>query len=662
MVGLAAALPLLALVTALPSAAAPLSRVPLPSPNMNDTTGTVVALDPGMPLSLRVYLADRPGLAAAASAVSDPRSSQYTHFLSSTQYDRAFAPTAAQAATVSGWLNTQGMTITSTTTHYFAVTATVAQVDAAFDTQVSEFDSTVTEFGQTFEVREPGVSGGFSVPASLSDDVLSVTGIDQVALPDDTAATQGQMMPTVRARAKARPASVRANATAPSTFQCSQYWGQYTQPIPAAYGHTTAPTQLCGYTPDQVQQAYGLSASPYTGKGRTIAVILNGRSPTEQSDANRFFAGHDEATFAPGQYRETILPSTDTSCAQDDPNGDPLEESIDVQSAHLAAPAANIVYVGVPCALANGDYVQTWLDGATRVVDQHLADVVTGSWGIQESTLAPADMAPWDPVLEQGAVQGIGFDFSSGDSGDVVGDPNDPTAANVHNVQFPASDPWATAVGGTSTDIGQNGSVAGDSVWGDNLAQISSDGTGYSPAPPGEYQEGSGGGVSTVFAQPGYQKPAVPSALATSGGTAPPARVLPDISADAGNPWLIGATGLLDPNDNTYEELPWGGGTSAASPLIAGMEADAMQAAGHPFGFANPRLYQLAGTSALRDILPVDPADPPIALGAQEITEIDPTQLTTFGEDATLTVTPGFDDATGIGAPTPTFVTALGKH
>jgi subtilase family serine protease len=160
-----------------------------------------------------------------------------------------------------------------------------------------------------------------------------------------------------------------------------------------------------------------------------------------------------------------------------------------------------------------------------------------------------------------------------------------------------------------------------------------------------------------MFAEPGYQKPVVPAGLATDNGTASAARVLPDISADAGNPWLIGATGLLD--DGVYVELPWGGGTSASSPLIAGMEADAMQAAGHPLGFANPALYRLNGGKALRDILP---ADPPIALGAQEGIGIDPGQLTTFGEDTTLTATPGYDDATGLGSPTPSFVGILGRR
>jgi hypothetical protein len=45
-----------------------------------------------------------------------------------------------------------------------------------------------------------------------------------------------------------------------------------------------------------------------------------------------------------------------------------------------------------------------------------------------------------------------------------------------------------------------------------------------------------------VFAESGYQKPVVPAALATDGGSSSARRVVPDISADAGNNWLIGYT------------------------------------------------------------------------------------------------------------------------
>lgn len=59
-----------------------------------------------------------------------------------------------------------------------------------------------------------------------------------------------------------------------------------------------------------------------------------------------------------------------------------------------------------------------------------------------------------------------------------------------------------------------------------------------------------------------------------------------------------------------------------------------MQATGHALGFVNPALYQPFFS---------DRTD----------------YLTTFGEDATLSTAPGYDDTTGLGAPTPAFVTSF---
>jgi subtilase family serine protease len=231
----------------------------------------------------------------------------------------------------------------------------------------------------------------------------------------------------------------------------------------------------------------------------------------------------------------------------------------------------------------------------------------------------------------------------------------------VHNAQFPATDPWATAVGGTSAAIGANGGIVADYPWGDNLDTIDAAGIGYTQALPGTYSVGSGGGISSLYSEPGYQRAVVPGMLATDGGTTAPSRVIPDISADAGLSWLVGWTGAV--TDGAYAELPAAGGTSASTPLIAGLEADAIQAAGHPLGFINPALYSLSGSAAISDILPVNPAGPPILDGNQtDFGGVDPTQLTTLGEDVGLTATPGYDDVTGLGAPTNCFVTALAEY
>ena len=82
-------------------------------------------------------------------------------------------------------------------------------------------------------------------------------------------------------------------------------------------------------------------------------------------------------------------------------------------------------------------------------------------------------------------------------------------------------------------------------------------------------------------------------------------RVVPDIAADA-DPFtgsLVGETLSPGPGQPaTYQEGP-GGGTSAACPLIAGMQADAQQlAGGAPIGFANPAIYARYGTRAYHDV------------------------------------------------------------
>jgi subtilase family serine protease len=316
-----------------------------------------------------------------------------------------------------------------------------------------------------------------------------------------------------------------------------------------------------------------------------------------------------------------------------------------VETAHIIAPDAHVTYMGSDCTGNNVNF----LDTMTSIVDHHLADVVTDSYSIGESDFTPADVAAWSLTLEQGALEGIGFNFDSGDGGN-YGD-------GVGNAQFPASDPWATAVGGTSLEIGRKGTPVAQYGWGDGFTEETADGTGYQDPLPDGGSDGSQGGLSTFFAEPGYQQGVVPSALARDGGTVPAARVVPDISADAGGHWLIGYTGAV--TDGVYGQVAMGGGTSGASPIVSGLETDAEQASGHAVGFANPAIYQLAGTTAISDILPVNLDDPPLLFGTMpdELQSAD-NYLIALGQDDGAA--PGYDYATGVGAVTPAFVTSFG--
>lgn len=593
--------------------------------------GTPTIADSTQVMPLRVYLAGANPAAetAAALSVSNPRSPAYARYLTPTQFAQQYGPDIAQTQVVTSWLTAQGMTVTATTQHYIAVDATVAQADAAFAADIAQYELGLAP------------TGAASVPAALAADVATVTGLDEEIL--STGGGKPSVSPTAfpadDARSSAAPAAVPTAATTPP---CSQYWGQYTTTAPEAYGQDHFPTTPCGYTVTQMREAYGVQDSPDTGAGATIAVVLDGGLPSMQSDANAFFAAQGVPGFAPGQYSEDYDSTFAATCGT---HADVPEEPLDVETAHIIAPAAKVVYVGADCGDTAEAQQQDLLDAQTRVVDQHLADVTTDSFSILESAFTPAEQAAWELIFKQGALEGIGFDFDSGDGGD--------GGTSPPSVTYPASDPWATAVGGTSLLIGATGAPVGETAWGDNFAALDPTGDAYATAPPGEFSEGSTGGPSAVFAQPAYQAGVVPPALATENGATAARRVTPDLAADAGGQWMIGYTGAV--TAGAFGMIPEGG-TSGASPIVAGLEADAKQAAGHAAGFLNPALYALAGTSALNDILPVNPADPPAFAGEQ----FGEQGLITLGEDSSLQAAPGFDDATGVGSPGRDFVAALG--
>jgi subtilase family serine protease len=309
-----------------------------------------------------------------------------------------------------------------------------------------------------------------------------------------------------------------------------------------------------------------------------------------------------------------------------------------------------------------------------EIVNNHLASIVSNSFGepYDDATIQSA----WDQIFQAGAAEGIGFFFSSGDSGYEDPAVEDPGSDKIQT-DYPTSSPWVTSVGGTSLAIGSRDNYEWETSWGTLLNPLSPSGKSwllpfpatYGPnTPPNwEYDGSSGGGVSTAYTQPWYQRGVVPRSLATDEpdgvNSSTPMRVEPDVSAlaDPSTGVLVGET-TLQPNGTTYAfSLSRIGGTSVASPVFAGIEADAQQAARHDIGFANPAIYARYGTSAFHDV-----TDHP--LGPQQLFEVrnnytDPytkqgplvTYLRVLGIDgqgaAALPATRGYDDSTGVGSP-----------
>ena len=611
-------------------------RVPLPSPvpAYLPTAGDLGPAGASVVVSFRLYLAGRAPTAEGryALAAATPGTSAYGHYLTAAEFEARFGPSRAQLDAVVSWARASALRVTGRTEHYLAVTGTAPAVSRALATSIHTFGAGSGESGYA-PVR------GASVPRSVAGDIAEAVHLDSLTY--DSADAEN---PT-------RPAAAVQSADSARPKTCSQYWGQHSASIPEAYGRTSAPTAVCGYRPEQLRHAYGVS--PSDGAGATVAVLLDGRLPTMEADADRFFTEHHLPGFRPGQYGENLGPDFAATCGAGTP--DVPEEPLDVETTHMIAPAAKVLYVGTSCGDGGATTQLGLLDGETRIVDGHLADVVTDSYSMLESSYPVAVTAAWNDILEQGAAEGIGFDSDSGDDGD---ESNGGFTAPA--VLFPASDPWATAVGGTTLEIDRADRVSGQQGWGDTVAQINRAGTGYLQPLPGSFSQGSTGGRSNLFAQPSFQRGVVPRSLATDHGQLPAHREVPDVSAAASpiTGWLIG----YDNGAGYHEALE--GGTSGSSPILAALEADAKAGAGHAIGYANPALYR-AGYPALVDItaprtpvISVAPIDDCYATrGPRPISRC----LVTVGLDSSLTAAPGYDAVTGMGAATAHLATALAR-
>jgi subtilase family serine protease len=552
-----------------------------------------------------------------ATAVATPGNASYGHYLTAAAFNKRFAPTDSQVGKVRQYLGDQGLHVVNVAqgNRWVEASGTVSQLDKVFDTKLT----TYRYRGHT--LRAPATEP--SVPASISSLVMSVSGLT------DTGALRRPFHQQVNGSTSgtASPA-----ADQPPAADCSNFWGEHNQTMPKAYGRTEFPTYICGYGADQLQTAYGVKSSIAQGKdgtGATIAIVDAYASPTMKADANKWSLANGVPTFSRGQYAEKVFKPFTLKhlCGGEDGwNG---EEAIDVEAAHGLAPGANIRYVGAKNCDTGLDTALNW------IVQNHTADIVSDSWGDTGEDIPASDIKSENSIFVQAAIEGIGMYFSSGDYGDNV------TAGATDSAQpdFPASDPFVTAVGGTSLAIDSDNSYEFETGWGSTADKVDYSGAtaAYSEAVPGSFYAGAGGGTSTLFAQPGYQQGVVPTGLSGTGDSA--MRVVPDVAALA-DPYTGMAVGRTI--DGTYTVETWGG-TSLACPLFAGVQADASTDRPVSIGFANPLLYSLGQSNAYRDTVP---HSNPVAVATPS-----GSALVTFDRDSSLTTMYGYDNVTGLGSP-----------
>lgn len=629
-----AALGAAALVTAATAGsalAAPAGAHALPGsvPSWAVPKNRTASTDATQQVTFRVYLNYRGGDAAAAYAtsVSTPGSANYTKFLTPAQFRARFSPAQADVDSVSSWLKSQGFTVGATPANrkYVEATGTLAQAAAAFDTSFAEYR---TE-GKT--VR--GNTTALKAPSSLTA-VEGVVGLDE----SQTLAHQDKVTPGPALFRNAQP--------------MSDYWGQKTvqnTPTPDGTPLPSSPSAFApkGYAGAQLQGLYGMTGaigSGNDGRGVTVGVIDAYASPTILQDANTYSAAHGLPSLS-GHFTQVVAPGTYNrpENPRQDPQGWAGEETLDVEAVHTMAPGADITYIGAPNNYRDLDAIMN------KVVDQHLADIVTNSYGYGGEALPTGTIKPSLDTQIQAAAEGITLFFSSGDNGDETGG----VAGATPTPDWPASSPYVTAVGGTSAGVSQSNGRVFELGWETTKGTLNKATTTWNTP---FFLYGSGGGTSRLFAQPSYQAGVVPGPISqTYGGGA--MRAVPDVAAlgDPNTGMLVGETQTFPDGSQQYSEYRIGG-TSLSSPLYAGMFALAEQKAGHAYGLANPVLYGARSSSI--DITKTDLAAYPGDVRTDYVNGVDASagyvySERTFDSDAALTihVRPGYDDVTGVGVP-----------
>lgn len=590
-------------------------------------------------ISVHLSLTDAAGLKALVAAVSSPDSKQYGQYLTKEAFAARFAPASSAVAAAKALLENAGMKDIEVGPHgvYVSATATVAQLRATF--KVSQ--DLYSYKGMTLRANKEAPT----IPDSLSGKVLFVDGLDDTGLlrrPSHHSAVMGKLVAPAAASTTPSVTPPPVAAGNPSPY-CNKNYGSgvtvATLSTAADVYGAAIPWLNCGYTPQQIQAAYGLNKVKYDGTGVTVAIIDAYASPTLLSDANRYSKNHSLPALVSGVNFSQIIPLRIYDVSPDEPCGPYgwwTEQSLDMDAVHGSAPGANILFIG------SRDCNTSLSKAFYNTLYNHLADVVTNSWSYQGELTNAGDQAAYDQAAMAGAAQGMTVLFSSGDDGDLA------AINGVASGSFPATSAYVTGVGGTTLEV-INSSTKNEYGWGtyrayladatvNSATSVSTSGVTQTSAfgytfDDFSFYAGSGGGISLLETQPSYQTPVVPAVLATtlnlaSGYTEPlpnPMRVSPDVAMDAdpytgylyGETFTIAGNPISDhgctPISATEEYCENAiGGTSLASPLFAGVMAVMNQrraAEGQPLvGFANPLFYRLGsrGSGATFNTVPLN--------------------------------------------------------
>jgi hypothetical protein len=490
-------------------------------------------------LSINLPLRNRAALADFIEALYDPESRLYHHYLAPEEFTARFGPTAEDYQAVIAWAEGSGFTVTARHPGrtLLEVSAAVADIERALQVAMRTYAHPTEARAFYSPDIEPSVETG--VP------ILWIGGLDDFNRPHPKNLRRTFLKAVTNATAENAgviPSSRRLDATTISSRGLDAAQKVEGNATPQTVG--SGPNgNLAGY---DYRAAYAPGVT-LTGTGQMVGLLeFDGYYQTD-------IASYESLTGVPNVPLQNIL--------LDEFSGYPgeydSEVALDIEMAISMAPGLSKVVVFE--AGANGQPNDVLEAMSTNTLIKQFSC----SWSFG-TPIPSSQRTSMDDYFQQFETQGQSFFCASGDSG---------AATNGVAIAAPDDDPYITLAGGTT--LGTAGAGApwlSETVWNAGMG-------------PGA--DNSGGGISTVYAIPTWQKGVNMST--NSGSTS--YRNCPDVAMVADNIFIVA--------DDGYEETT--GGTSCAAPLWAGFAALANQqavAAGSTnIGFVNPAIYRIGTNS-----------------------------------------------------------------
>ena len=469
----------------------------------------------------------------------DAASPLYHQWLKPAEYGARFGASALELQQITAWLTAHGFAIDeiAANNRLIVFSGTAAQVEETFHTTIHRYNVDGEEHIAN--------AGNPQIPAALAGVVGGVVSLHNF-------------------RRTSAISSLRKLNSKPLAGPHAEY--------SAGASHYMFPQDFA-----TIYDLNTLYTEGTNGAGASIAIA--GRSNINLSDVASFRATSGLAANAP----TVLVPATDPGLV----GGDQDEATLDVEWSGAVAPSVEVKLV-VEASTATSDGVDL---AAQYIVNHATAPVVSVSYGSCEQAMSSAEQAFYSSLWQQAASQGMSVFVAAGDAGAAGCNTGAEAMGAGSGVNGLCSSPYSTCVGGTEfnegTDYAAYWAAANAAGNASALSYIPEKVWNESGANGGCGLWASGGGVSTLYPQPSWQKGVgATSAAQDAGGM----RMVPDVAMSAAD-----HDGYVIYENGTYWVIA---GTSASSPSFAGIMALVVEKQGRTGqGSANPGLYALANTA-----------------------------------------------------------------